>query len=56
MAKYTRFDPRNKKKNKQKNQYLEKYPKIDPKRKSFTAFDEDERDPEMDYVYKKYNL
>lgn len=56
MAKYTRFDPRNKKKNNEKNRYLGKVLPKESKRK-FSEIDfENERDPDIDYLYKKFNL
>lgn len=55
MAKYTRFDPRNKKKDNEKNRYLGKVPPKES-RKKFSEDYEDERDPDIEYLYKKFNL
>lgn len=55
MAKYTRFDPRNKKKDNEKNRYLGKVPQKEIRKKFIEEY-ADERDPDIEYLYKKFNL
>lgn len=56
MAKYTRFDPRNKKKNNEKNRYLGKVPQKEPKRKYDDIDIDNDNDPDIQYLYRKFNL
>jgi len=50
MAKYTRFDPRNKKRNKHKNQYLDRTKSAQDRR---PRMDDEEEDSSL---YERYRL
>lgn len=56
MAKYTRFDPRNKKRNKHKDQYLDRFSADKNRGNKKSCQDDEDMNIDVKHLYKKYSM
>lgn len=56
MAKYTRFDPRNKKRNKDKDNYFDRFSSSNKNRRSKELNEEEDFSIDTKRLYKKYTM